>query len=176
MKHKRGRHEVKQSEIPGHVIGRGHRCYQCLERKRLLEVGGSGHWAGFADSMCVLSHFSHGQLFATPSTARLPGSSVQGFFKLEYWSGSPCPPPGDLLNPGTQPFCLLRLPHWQAGSLPPAPPGKPWRICRTWKEQSKEVSQGEEQPGKEGKGVSLREACISGKKRSWSERTPEATY
>ena len=34
------------------------------------------------------------------------------------WSGLPCPPPGDLLNP--------RLPHLQADSLSSEPPGKLW--------------------------------------------------
>ena len=53
-----------------------------------------------------------------------PGSSVMGFSGQEYWSGLPCPPPGDLPDPGIQRglWCLL---HWQAGSLPLAPPGKP---------------------------------------------------
>ena len=33
-----------------------------------------------------------------------------GFFRQEYWSGWPCPPPGDLANPGSNPH----LPHyWQ---------------------------------------------------------------
>ena len=32
------------------------------------------------------------------------GSSVLlGFFRQEYWSGLPFPPPGDLPNPGTEP-------------------------------------------------------------------------
>ena len=26
-----------------------------------------------------------------------------GFFRREYWSGLPCPPPGGLPNPGTEP-------------------------------------------------------------------------
>ena len=39
----------------------------------------------------------------------------------EYWSGSPCPPPGDLPNPGMEP----RSPTLQADSLPSEPPGKP---------------------------------------------------
>ena len=41
------------------------------------------------------------------------------FSRQEYWSGLPCPPPGDL----TCVFyvCL----HCQAGFLPLAPPGKP---------------------------------------------------
>ena len=37
----------------------------------------------------------------------------------------PCSSPGDLPNPGIQPACLICLLHWQAGSLPLAPPGKP---------------------------------------------------
>ena len=32
----------------------------------------------------------------------LPGSSVHGFSRQEYWSGLPCPPPGDLPNPGIE--------------------------------------------------------------------------
>ena len=34
------------------------------------------------------------------------GSSVQGFSRPEYWSGLPRPPPGDFLNPGSNP-CLI---------------------------------------------------------------------
>ena len=44
-----------------------------------------------------------------------------GFSRQEYWSGLPCPPPGDLPNPGTEP----RSPGLQADSLPSEPPGKP---------------------------------------------------
>ena len=29
-----------------------------------------------------------------------PGFSVQAIFRQEYWSGLPCPPPGDLPDPG----------------------------------------------------------------------------
>ena len=42
------------------------------------------------------------------------------FPKQEYWNGLPCPPPGDLPNPGIQP----RSPALQVDSLP-EPPGKP---------------------------------------------------
>ena len=44
-----------------------------------------------------------------------------GFSRQEYWSGLPCPPPGDLPNPGIEP----RSPALQAGFLPSEPPGKP---------------------------------------------------
>ena len=39
----------------------------------------------------------------------------------EYWSGLPCPPPGDRPDPGTE----SRSPASQAHSLPFEPPGKP---------------------------------------------------
>ena len=38
-----------------------------------------------------------------------------GFSRQEYWSGLPCPPPGDLPDPGPDP-CLLCLLNWQVGS------------------------------------------------------------
>ena len=43
------------------------------------------------------------------------------FSRQEYWSGLPCPPPGDFFNPGIE----LRSPTLQANSLPAEPPGKP---------------------------------------------------
>ena len=48
-----------------------------------------------------------------------------GFSMREYWSGLPCPPPGELPNPGIKP-APLHLLHWQPGSLPLAPPGPTW--------------------------------------------------
>ena len=44
-----------------------------------------------------------------------------GFSRQEYWSGLPCPPPGDLFNAGVKP----RSPTLQADSLPAELPGKP---------------------------------------------------
>ena len=32
-----------------------------------------------------------------------------GFSRQEYWSGLPCPPPGDLPNPGIEPGSLISL-------------------------------------------------------------------
>ena len=43
-----------------------------------------------------------------------------GFSRQEYWSGLPCPPPGDLSNPGIKP----RSPTLQADSLSSEPQGK----------------------------------------------------
>ena len=38
-----------------------------------------------------------------PVDCSLPGSSVHGFSRQEYWSGLPFPSPGDLPNPGIEP-------------------------------------------------------------------------
>ena len=40
-----------------------------------------------------------------------------GFFRQEYWSGLPFPPPGDLPNPGSEPASPVS-PALQADSLP----------------------------------------------------------
>ena len=47
-----------------------------------------------------------------------------GFSRQEYWSGLPCPPPGDLLHPEIAPKSPVS-PALQAGSFPTGPPGKP---------------------------------------------------
>ena len=71
--------------------------------------------------LLLLSRFSHVQLFGTLWTRVHQVPLSMGFSRQEYGSGSPCPPPGDLPDPRdrTRVSCLL---HWQAGSLPLAPP------------------------------------------------------
>ena len=44
-----------------------------------------------------------------------------GFSRQEYWSGLPCPPPGDLPDPGIKPVS----PAAQADSLPLSHQGSP---------------------------------------------------
>ena len=41
-----------------------------------------------------------------PVDGSLPGFSTMGLSRQEYWSGLPCPPPGDLPNPGIEPISL----------------------------------------------------------------------
>ena len=61
----------------------------------------------------------------TPMDYSLPGSSVHGFSRQEYWSGLPFPSPEDLPDSGTEPeFTAL-----QADSLPSEPPGKSPRMA-----------------------------------------------
>ena len=50
--------------------------------------------------MCVLSHV---QLFVTPWTVARQAPLSMGYFKQEYWSGLPFPPPGNLPNPRNEP-------------------------------------------------------------------------
>ena len=64
--------------------------------------------------------FSHAQLFTTLKDCSPTGSPVQGFSGQEHWSELPCPPPGDLPDPGIK---LGHLLHWQVCSLPRAPAG-----------------------------------------------------
>ena len=55
---------------------------------------------------CMLSHFSYVQLFVTPCTVGRQAPLSVGFFRQEYWSGLPCPPPVDLSDPGIKPVSL----------------------------------------------------------------------
>ena len=59
------------------------------------------------------------QLFATPWTSTHQAPLSMGFPRKEYWSGFPCPSPGDLPDPGIK----LRSPALQADSLASEPPG-----------------------------------------------------
>ena len=70
----------------------------------------------FQMCMCLLSRFTHVQLFVISWTIACQAPLSMGFSRQEHWSGSPCPPPGGLPDPGTEPASLLL--HWQAGSLP----------------------------------------------------------
>ena len=49
---------------------------------------------------CLLSHFSHVQLFVTLWTVACQAPLSMGFSKQEDWSGFLCPSPGDLPDPG----------------------------------------------------------------------------
>ena len=44
------------------------------------------------------------QLLATPWTAAHQAPPSMGFPRQEHWSGLPCPSPGDLPDPGTEPM------------------------------------------------------------------------
>ena len=75
-----------------------------------------------------MKSLSHVQLSATPWTVAYQRPLSMGFFRQEYWSGLPFPSPGDLPNPGIEPWS----PTLQANALS-EPPGKPW--CSKWQIQ-----------------------------------------
>ena len=59
--------------------------------------------------VCVLSRFNHVQFFATPWTVACQAPLSMGFSRQEYWSGLPCPSPGDLPHPRIEPSSLKSL-------------------------------------------------------------------
>ena len=56
---------------------------------------------------CVLSCFSHVWLYVTPWTVAHQAPLSMGFSRQEYWSGLPCPSPGDLPDPGIEHGSLM---------------------------------------------------------------------
>ena len=70
----------------------------------------------------MLSHFSHVRLSVTPWTVVRQAPLSMGFSRQEDWSGLPCPPPGDLLDPGIEP----------TSPMSPALRGRFFTISTTW--------------------------------------------
>ena len=65
---------------------------------------------------CMLSHFSHVQLFVTPWTVAHQAPLSMGFSRQEHWSRLPFPPPGDFPDQGIKPASPV-APALQADSL-----------------------------------------------------------
>ena len=60
-----------------------------------------------ASFMCAcVSHLSRVQLFAILWAIVHQAPLSMEFSRHEYWSGLPCPPPGDLPDPGIKPVFL----------------------------------------------------------------------
>ena len=74
--------------------------------------------------MYVLSCFSRVQCFETLWTVAHQAPLSMGFSRQEYWSGLPCPPPGNLPNPGIESLSFTS-PALAGGFFTPVPPGKP---------------------------------------------------
>ena len=108
--------------------------YTCLENPHgQRSLAGCSPWGckeldvtKHACKHTLISYDSRGLYYrgATLWTAPRQSPLSMRFFRQEYWSGLPCPPPGDLPNPGIEPESHVYL-HWQASSLPLVPPGKP---------------------------------------------------
>ena len=102
------------------------------EHARSNRIGGEGGWAALENScyrqtckpspnktslghrinseasvssapICMLSRFSRVRLFSSPWTVACQAPLSVGFSRQDYWSGWPCPPPGDHPDPGIEP-------------------------------------------------------------------------
>ena len=62
--------------------------------------------------ICMLTRSSHVHLFVTSWTVSCQAPLSMIFFWQEYWSGLPCPLPGDLPNPGIK-LASLASHVWQ---------------------------------------------------------------
>ena len=67
-------------------------------------------------------------LFATPWTVVYQAPPSMGFSRQEYWSGLPFPSPGDLPDPGIEPWCSLVA--QMAKSLPAMEKTQVWSLGR----------------------------------------------
>ena len=79
---------------------------------------------------CMRSCFSRARLFATVDYSP-PGCSVDGDSPTRILELVAMPSSRESSLPRVQTPCLLCLLHWQAGSLPLAPPGKPYLLYNT---------------------------------------------
>ena len=65
------------------------------------------HHSHLADAVsmrvCMLSHFNHVRVCVPLCTTACQAPLSLGLSRQEYWGGSPCPPPGDLPDPGIEP-------------------------------------------------------------------------
>ena len=67
----------------------------------------------------------HDPLFVTPRTVVYQALLSMVFFRQEYWSGLPFPPPGDLPDPRIEPTSpALQVDSFTIESL-----GKPFKTC-----------------------------------------------
>ena len=73
--------------------------------------------------MCAKSHQMCLTL-SSPMDCSPQAPLSMGLSRQEYWSGLPCPPPGDLPKPGTEPMSLTS-PALAGRFLLLMPPGKP---------------------------------------------------
>ena len=70
---------------------------------------------------CILNRVQH---FATPWTVACQAPLSMEFSRQEYWSGLPCPPPGDPPNSGIK-SASLAFPALTGKFFTTMPPGKP---------------------------------------------------
>ena len=82
---------------------------------------GAGSWLVVE---CCAELLSHVRLFVTPWTLARQAPLYRRFSSQEHWSGLPCPPPGHLPNPGTEPMS----PALPVDSYQLSYQGSPWTL------------------------------------------------
>ena len=110
-------------------FSKGNTVLQLLDYDYLLEriLSGNIFILSLFPYCAVLSCFSRVWLFATPWTVACQAPLSMGFSRQEYWSGVPCPSPGDLPNPRTESMFPV-VSALQVGSLPLSPPGCQYKL------------------------------------------------
>ena len=84
----------------------GHRQHWHKDAHVRMQWEGS-HWRAEERGLVCTCSVSCVQFFATPWTIARQTPLSMGFSRQEYCSGLPCPPLGDLPDPGIEPKCLL---------------------------------------------------------------------
>ena len=75
--------------------------------------------------MCACSLANLCPTLATPRAVACQAPLSVGFSRQEYWSGLPCPPPGDLPDPGIKPTSPA-FPALTSRFFTTEPPRKPY--------------------------------------------------
>ena len=96
-------HMTEHTHTHTHTHTQGTKILTCLTAKKLKRKTEA---IRTLKCMCVLSLFGHVQPFVTLWMVACSTPLSTGFSRQEYWSGFPCPPPGDLPNPGIKPTSL----------------------------------------------------------------------
>ena len=95
------------------------------ELEKRVKIWNNTTWQSLKkECACVLSRYSCVWLFVTLWIVVHQAPLFMGFSRQKYWSGLPCPLPGDLPHPGIKPESLMS-PALAGVFLPLVPPGKP---------------------------------------------------
>ena len=103
-------HPNPGSSNPGQALGGGgfaHYPHFRSPNRRGIESNSETKTPGFKSCGCVLSHLAVVSNSVTQWIAAHQAPLSMGFSRQEYWSGLPCPPPGDLPDPGTESTSLM---------------------------------------------------------------------
>ena len=114
-------------------------CSDCLAHGRPPAGGPRGHWSqrtqlGVGFSIRVCAQPLHSCLaLRDPVHCSPPGSSVGGILQTRILEWLPCPPPGDLPDPGIKPAAFMS-PALAGGLFAASSPGKPFFIGQNTRE------------------------------------------